>query len=260
MVKNQLAKQGHGFNPWLGDYLEKGMATCSSILAWKIPWTGGVHIVGGSQRVRHDWATHTLSQLSSTIFSLGRQSQPLINHIIVRRKKLFFTVWVFMTFSTFWLVMKLSGLVKVKVQVTQLCLTPCDPMHCTVHGILQARILEWVAFPFSTWASALSQKTMYLWVICCLLLQWNIFYRAELLINWPRNLVIMTWLIVFYCYHNNCTLTVIPDSPQHFSKVFTLNDVPMCALLETFGLCLWSKPRGTIWHVALSYKSQIRGF
>ena len=25
----------------------------------------------------------------------------------------------------------------------------CDPMDCTVHGILQARILEWVAFPFS---------------------------------------------------------------------------------------------------------------
>ena len=24
-----------------------------------------------------------------------------------------------------------------------------DPMDCTVHGILQARILEWVAFPFS---------------------------------------------------------------------------------------------------------------
>ena len=26
--------------------------------------------------------------------------------------------------------------------------TLCDPMECTVHGILQARILEWVAFPF----------------------------------------------------------------------------------------------------------------
>ena len=36
-----------------------------------------------------------------------------------------------------------------KVKVTQLCLTLCDPMDCTVQGILQARILEWVAFPFS---------------------------------------------------------------------------------------------------------------
>ena len=37
----------------------------------------------------------------------------------------------------------------VKVKVVQLYLTLCDPMDCTVHGILQARILEWVAVPFS---------------------------------------------------------------------------------------------------------------
>ena len=30
----------------------------------------------------------------------------------------------------------------VKVKVTQLCLTLCDPMDYTVHGILQAGILE----------------------------------------------------------------------------------------------------------------------
>ena len=29
------------------------------------------------------------------------------------------------------------------------CPILCDPMDYTVHGILQARILEWVAFPFS---------------------------------------------------------------------------------------------------------------
>ena len=37
----------------------------------------------------------------------------------------------------------------VKVLASQLCLTLCGPMDYTVHGILQARILEWVAFPFS---------------------------------------------------------------------------------------------------------------
>ena len=36
-----------------------------------------------------------------------------------------------------------------KIKVTQSCLTLCDPMDYTVHGILQARILEWVAFFFS---------------------------------------------------------------------------------------------------------------
>ena len=38
---------------------------------------------------------------------------------------------------------------EVKVKVAQSCPTLCDPMDYTVHGILQARILEWVAFPFS---------------------------------------------------------------------------------------------------------------
>ena len=35
------------------------------------------------------------------------------------------------------------------VKVAQSCPTLYDPMEYTVHGILQARILEWVAFPFS---------------------------------------------------------------------------------------------------------------
>ena len=38
---------------------------------------------------------------------------------------------------------------EVEVKFTQSCLTLCDPMDYTVHGILQARILEWVAVPFS---------------------------------------------------------------------------------------------------------------
>ena len=35
---------------------------------------------------------------------------------------------------------------KVKVKVAQSCPTLCDPTDYTVHGILQATILEWVAF------------------------------------------------------------------------------------------------------------------
>ena len=42
---------------------------------------------------------------------------------------------------------------KVKVKVTQLCPTLCDPMDYTGHGILQARILEWIAVSFS-WGSS----------------------------------------------------------------------------------------------------------
>ena len=40
-------------------------------------------------------------------------------------------------------------LIKSKVKGAQSCLTLCNPMDCTVCGILQARKPEWVAFPFS---------------------------------------------------------------------------------------------------------------
>ena len=35
------------------------------------------------------------------------------------------------------------------MKVSKSCPTLCDPVDYTVHGILQARILEWGAFPFS---------------------------------------------------------------------------------------------------------------
>ena len=41
----------------------------------------------------------------------------------------------------------------VKVQVAQSCLILCNPMYYAVHGILQARTLNWVAFPFSRGSS-----------------------------------------------------------------------------------------------------------
>ena len=39
------------------------------------------------------------------------------------------------------------------VKVVQVCLTLCDPTDCSlpgssVHGVLHARILEWVAIPY----------------------------------------------------------------------------------------------------------------
>ena len=51
-------------------------------------------------------------------------------------------------------------MMKVKVLVSQSCLTLFDPMDCSppgssVHGILQARILEWVAISISRGSSQL---------------------------------------------------------------------------------------------------------
>ena len=58
MVKNLPAMQ----ETWvrLEDPLEKGMATHSSILAWRIPWaeeSGGLYNPWGHQRVGHDLVT-----------------------------------------------------------------------------------------------------------------------------------------------------------------------------------------------------------
>ena len=46
-----------------------------------------------------------------------------------------------------------------EVKVAQLCPTLCDPMDYIVHGTLQARILEWVAFPFSRGSSQPRDRT-----------------------------------------------------------------------------------------------------
>ena len=58
---------------------------------------------------------------------------------------------------------------KVKVSVAQLCPTLCDPMDCSlpgssVHGILQTRILEWVAIPFSRGSSWPRDWTCVSWI------------------------------------------------------------------------------------------------
>ena len=48
---------------------------------------------------------------------------------------------------------KVNSLNPVKLKVAQSCPTLCDAMAYTVRGILQAKILEWVAFPFSRGSS-----------------------------------------------------------------------------------------------------------
>ena len=56
-----------------------------------------------------------------------------------------------------------------EVKVAQLCPTLCEPMHYTIHGILQLshkgspRILEWVAYPFFSWSSWPKNWT---WISC----------------------------------------------------------------------------------------------
>ena len=64
----------------------------------------------------------------------------------------------------FWFASLRAFLTLVCVLVMQSCPTLCDPMDCSplsssVHGILQARVLEWIAIPFSRWSSLPRDRT-----------------------------------------------------------------------------------------------------
>ena len=97
---------------------------------------------------------------------------------------------------------------KGKVKVAQSCPTLCDSMDYIVHGIPQARILEWVAFPFSRRSSQPRDRTQVshiaggfftncaikealLWFECGLIITWSNIISAITGINalgWKRNL------------------------------------------------------------------------
>ena len=51
-----------------------------------------------------------------------------------------------------------KGYREIQVEIVS-CLTLCDPMDYTVHRILQARILEWIAFPYSRASSQTRDRT-----------------------------------------------------------------------------------------------------
>ena len=60
--------------------------------------------------------------------------------------------------------LELEAVKSLSMKVAQSCLTLCDPMDYSppgfsLHGILQARILEWVAIPFSRRSSQPREKT-----------------------------------------------------------------------------------------------------
>ena len=72
----------------LEDLLEEGIATCSNILAWRIPWTeepGGLQSTG-LQRVGHDWVTScSLSYLKLTLRNMAYQNMLWITLVIERK-------------------------------------------------------------------------------------------------------------------------------------------------------------------------------
>ena len=105
------------------DPLEKEMTIHSSVLAWRIPGTeepSGLPSMGS-----HRAAIYGVTLSRTRLKRLSSSSSEHLSYKIA------------ITF-------RLRYNSKVKVKVSQSCPTLCNPMDC----IVQARILEWVAFPF----------------------------------------------------------------------------------------------------------------
>ena len=130
---------------------------------------------------------------------------------------------------------------KVKVKVVQSCTTLCDPMDFTVCEILQARILEWVAFPFSTQGS--NPVLLHCrWILYQLshkgsprILKW-VAYPFSSGSSWPRN-----WTGVS-CITGGFLPTELsrkPPASSHWRAAIT--DDILCLLIrqEIFHFLLW---------------------
>ena len=96
------------------------------------------------------------------------------------------------------------GFIKKKTEVAQSCWTLCDPMDCSppsssVHGIFQARVLEWVAISFSRGSS---QPRDQIWVSCIASRHFTIWATMEApwaqgtSLMWYCRWDILTYLIV----------------------------------------------------------------
>ena len=127
------------------------MATHSIILAWKIPWTeesGGL-LSRESQRVEYDRAcTYMPCQVTSVVSNSVRPHRWQPTRLPRRRDSAGKNTGVGCHF--------LLQCMKVKreSEIVRLCLTLSEPMDCSlpgfsVHGIFQARVLEWGAIAFS---------------------------------------------------------------------------------------------------------------
>ena len=140
------------------DPLEEEMATHSSILAWEIPWTeepGGLQSLGSQGSDTTEWLNHHGHYVYS--YHLDNEGQRRdgfrnINDTQFSRSR------------------------PANV-IPQSYLILCDPMAysppgSSVHDILQARMLEWVAIPFSrgsswprdwTWVSCIAGRFFTIW-------------------------------------------------------------------------------------------------
>ena len=160
--------------------LEKGLATYSSILAWRNPWTeepGGLQFIG-SQRIGHNWSylacTHCRRQL-------GKAEVLKCNPSI--------TLWSLEKMQILWSYIR-SAAAAAAAKSLQLCPTLWDPIDGSppgspVPGILQTRTLEWVAISFSN-ALKWKVKVKSFSRVRLLATPWTAAYQAPLSMEFSR--------------------------------------------------------------------------
>ena len=73
-------------------------------------------------------------------------------NIIIKMKEI-------LTQATTWMNLRPYATIDSEVKVTHVCPTFCNPMDSIVHEILPARMLEWVAFPFTRGSSQSRDRT-----------------------------------------------------------------------------------------------------
>ena len=91
-------------------------------------------------------------------------------------------------------------------EVAQSCPTLCDPVDCSlpgssVHGILQARVLGWVAISFSRGSS---QPRDWTWVSCIAGRCFILWATREALLGKYQNHRSQNFFNIYFSYRKNC--------------------------------------------------------
>ena len=207
------------------DLLKKGMTTHSGIIAWRIPWREehGWLQSTGLQRIRHNWETNTGG------FPGGASGKEPAN----------------------------AGNLKTQVQflgwedplVAQPCLTLWDPVDCSppgfsVHGIFQARILEWVAIFFCSGSSWPRDQT-HISCVSCIGRQIFFYHWA----TWEAHFLYTYGICTYVCIHIQSHISIcihihipvylnicICNIYAHINLQYTHMTIIMCYFLKIIHL------------------------
>ena len=148
------------------------------------------------------------------------------------------------------------------MKVTQSCLALCDLIDYIVHGILQARILEWVAFPFSRGSSQPRDQTQISCIAGGFFTNWAIYQGSTI---WAE----LSGKDLSLCHVASARLDIGWFAPRmtysqggSFGPSYQLvlrkgwwpgNSVPLC-----LGSLLWAFPEASSWfpQVTLSWLTE----